>query len=746
MKFKLTITISLFISFSAIAQDSSAIHRKIPIDGNRWYQLTNAAYGLQALTDGDTINNVFTGWGKIINYYDSYYPVIDGEFITIDSIRMFDRTGPIAVPTTLFAIDSNWNRIRIATYSGGFYNQWIGPYPGRPTTFKLDTAIKNIKYLMLTNGDDYPVELELYGYYKSPNPIPALNKRSVKLGNVFGVNGYEWNFENPLTDPTVIDSALLKPIKTFTGFRHYMDWQKLEATQNSYTYDPTRSGGWNYDTIYAACKSNGITVLADLKTQPLWMQNTWPSNLVNEENVPVVYGKNFADPNSYLEQAKVAFQYTARYGSNAQINQSLLSVNSTPRWTNDKINTIRVGLNTIKYIECDNERDKWWKGRNAYQTGREYAANLSAFYDGNKNTMGAAVGVKNADTSMKVVMCGVADPSTDYFRGIVDWCKEFRGYKTDGKINLCFDIINYHYYSKDINNTTGTAPELSKTDSIAKAFINMAHQYAYDMPVWVTESGYDLNQNSTLRAIPIGNKTPQITQADWLLRTSLLYARCGVERVFFYQLYDNDTSSNNYSTCGLLNDNAARRPAADYIYQTNKMFGNYFYQQTLNADPVVDQYSDSTSVMYVVYVPDQVGRTANYTLQLSGADSAFVYTPTPGTDTMSLKKYKIINGSITLTATETPVFVTTKNAASVSNSNNHYKLYPNPSNHFVMIDSLYNNSSISLINSSGQLIKTEKNSNTPYKMNLPNIVAGMYYIRIDDQSGTHYLPFVKTNQ
>ena len=624
MKVELAITISLFISFSGISQDSSEIHRKIPIDGNRWYQLTNAEYGLQALTDGDTINKVFTGWSKIINYYDSYYPVTDGESITIDSIRMFDKSGPIAVSTTLFAIDSNWNRILIATYSGGFNNQWIGPYPNRSATFKLDTAVKNIRYLMLTNGDDYPTEIELYGYYKSPNAIPPLNKKSVQLKNVFGINGYEWNFENPLTDPTVIDSSLFKPIKTFSGFRHYMDWQKLEASQNSYTYDPTRSGGWNYDTMYAACKSNGITVLADLKTQPVWMQNTWPSNLVNEENVPVVYGKNFADPNSYLEQAKVAFQFAARYGSNALVNQSLLSVNSTPRWTNDKINTIRVGLNTIKYIECDNERDKWWKGRSAYQTGREYAANLSAFYDGNKNIMGAAAGVKNADTAMKVVMCGVADPSTDYFRGIVDWCKEFRGYKTDGKINLCFDIINYHYYSKDATAASGTAPELSKTDSIARSFISMAHQYAYDIPVWVTESGYDLNQNSTLHAIPVANKTAQLTQADWILRTALLYARCGVEKLFFYQLYDNNTSSNIYSTCGLLNNNSSRRPAADFIYQVNKMFGNYFYQQTLNADPVVDKYSDSTSDMYVIYVPDQIGRTANYTLQLNtGTDSVF---------------------------------------------------------------------------------------------------------------------------
>lgn len=34
----------------------------------------------------------------------------------------------------------------------------------------------------------------------------------------------------------------------------------------------------------------------------------------------------------------------------------------------------------------------------------------------------------------------------------------------------------------------------SNADSIAKAFINAAHIYANDMPIWVTEAGYDINQ------------------------------------------------------------------------------------------------------------------------------------------------------------------------------------------------------------------------------------------------------------
>jgi hypothetical protein len=756
MRYKFTF-FALFVSLIGFSQNKVAItsksNIKIPIDGNRWYQLTNATNGLQALTDGDTITSVFTGWGKIIRYYDSYYPVLAGENISIDSIRMYDRGGAITVPTTIYAIDSNWNKTLIATYSGGIYNSWIGPNPQKPTVFKLNTAAKNVKYLLLTSGDDYPTEIEFFGTYHAPNPIPALVKPTVKLNEMLGVNGFEWNFENAAIDPTRIDSSYINPIKAFSGFRHYMDWQKLENTKGSYTYNPTNSGGWNYDTIYAACKLLGITVLADLKNQAPWMQATWPDSLANGQNVPVNYGSDFTVPASYTDQAKLAFQYAARYGSNKNVNKSLLSVNNIPRWTGDPVNTIRTGLNTVHYIECDNERDKWWLGRNAYQTGREYAANLSAFYDGHKKTLGAGVGVKNADTNMQVVMCGIADPSTDYFRAIIDWCKQYRGYKPDGTVNLCFDVINYHYYPTN-NQAIATAPELANTDSIASAFINMAHQYAGNMPVWVTESGYDLNQGSANRAIPIGSKTALTTQADWNLRTALLYARAGVQRLFFYELYDNDNSGNSYSTSGLLNNDHSRRPASDYLYQVNHQFGNFSFKESLSVNPVVDKYQHADTVVYVMYVPDQVGRTATYNLNTNNADSVYIYTPVAGANHMQLSRLKTNKGHISITATETPVFVrpvikksgTEEPVISTDSiQNKNLKVYPNPGSDYIIIETPSTTACISLINVQGKIIKEIKSSGNQYRMDISSVPSGIYFIKIVDQSGTTCTAFIKAN-
>ncbi|MFD2934212.1 carbohydrate-binding protein [Spirosoma flavum] len=679
---------------------------KITLDPKRWYQLNNTAYGLDQLFDGITNVNVQTGWGKVLDSYDAYYPLLDGEKMTLESIKFFDFEGVFTdKPMILSVITDQWKRIPIATFTGTIYNGWVGPYPSRSLSgnaqFKLDVPASNVRYLVLTIQSGMPTEMELYGSYSPPTGTStSIPKKAVKLRDMFGVNAFEWNFEDG-NSPWQISEPKMNMIKSFTGIRHYMDWEKLESSQGVYSYNPTLSGGWNYDAIYQRCKDANIEVLACLKTLPNWMVNTYPADQQDSENVPVRYGKDFSNPVSYLEQAKVGFQYAARYGRNTAVNPALLSVNRTPRWTGDTPNSIKIGLGLINYIECDNERDKWWKGRKGYQTAREYAANLSAFYDGHKSTMGSGVGVKNADPTMKIVIAGLVS-GPEYVRAMVDWCKEFRGYKPDGTVNLCWDVINFHIYtttdptlSQTGTATRGAAPEVTPADQKLLAFVKVAHEYAYDMPVWITEAGYDVAQTSPFKAIPIGPKSALQTQGDWILRMSLFSARLGIEKLFFYEMYDDNTGGGVFESSGLIESSPtlARRPAADYLYQTNKLFGNYIYKETINQDPIVDRYESNGKSIYAIVVPDEKARTAQYTLNLGTETTARIYRPKAGADNMDMQEVPIKAGKLTLTATETPLFVTTSLALGAriapstdslsevaKNSSLHtaVKIYPNP--------------------------------------------------------------------
>ncbi|MEB0248972.1 hypothetical protein QN344_02440, partial [Mucilaginibacter sp. 5B2] len=430
---------------------------------------------------------------------------------------------------------------------------------------------------------------------KPGEPNPA-DSNQTPLKNMFGVNGYEWNFlENPTArnDRNHIYEANMALIKSFSAVRHYLNWNKLENTEGNYTYNPTNNGSWYYDVIYARCKQDSILVLADIKNLPVWMMNTYPAAERDDENVPVNYGADHSKPASYIVQARTAFQFAARYGSNKDINPALVKVDGRPRWTNDPINNVKIGLGLIKYIECGNEPDRWWKGDKATQTPEEYAANLSAFYDGHKGTLGNNAGVKTADPNMLVVMGGLATADVKYVERMVAWCKTNRGLKADGSINLCFDVINYHLYANNGSvfthqrSTTGVAPELSVSGKVADGFVKLGN--SLKLPVWVTETGYDINQQSYQHAPPIANKSALITQADWTLRSSLLYARHGVQRLFFYQLFDaTPNNPEQYATSGLA-ESPKCRPAAYYILQTNRLMGNYIYKGTINADPLVDK-------------------------------------------------------------------------------------------------------------------------------------------------------------
>lgn len=645
--------------------------RRIPIDPARWYHVVNVSTGLEGLFDGKLDESVNTGWNKLLANYDAYYPLHDGEQMTIDRIRLYDANDQnLDKPFTLSIITADWKRIPIARFIGDRYMEWVGPDPKNLAEFRLKTPVSGARFLVINTWGAYPSELELYGQYRPGSFVRTVPPvRHTPFRQATGVNMFEWNMEEADRSWEVSESRV-PAMRSFAAVRHYMDWDKLEAKPGEYSFNLTLSGGWNYDAMYERLKTEHIEVLACLKTIPKWMEDLYPADQRDYGNNPVRYGADLSQPRSYLEQARVAFQYAARYGSNKKINPALVTVTSEhPHWVPP--NQKKIGLGLVRYIECENERDKTWKGRQGYQTAREYAANLSAFYDGHKNTLGPGVGVKNADPTMTVVIGGLAASTTDYVRAMVDWCREFRGYRPDGRVNLCWDVINQHFYANDKQSSQsqtnqgsrGAAPELAGIDVAARTFVQLSHDLCNDMPVWVTEAGYDTNPGSPFRAIPIGNKSVLQTQADWILRTSLLYVRNGIDRVFFYEMYDdNPENPTQFSSMGLINSDKTRKPAADYLYQATQLIGNYAYQQTISRDPLVDRYEqqlpDGTRrLAYVLLIPDEKGRSANYRLNVPKGQVVDIYLPQIRRERMTKRTLTSLNGIVVIPVSETPTFV-----------------------------------------------------------------------------------------
>ncbi|GAB2689112.1 hypothetical protein GCM10027037_09780 [Mucilaginibacter koreensis] len=480
---------------------------------------------------------------------------------------------------------------------------------------------------------------------------------------MFGINAYEWNFLQDPAHPADADKIYepkMALAKSFTGVRHYLDWMHLEPERDHYTFNPSRNGSWNYDAMYERCKKEGMLVLACIKTCPQWLVDTYPTDQRDNENVPAPYGANRSLPASYLQQAKMAFRFAARYGANTKVNRALVKVDTTRRWNGDAVNEIKIGLNTVHYMECDNERDKWWKGDKAHQTAEEYAANLSAFYDGDQGRLGKNAGVKNADPSMQVVMAGLADPNLDYLKAMVEWCKKHRGYKPNGQVDLCFDVVNYHFYSANDNlsthelGTTGISPETSQAAQLANQFVNYANSLTNKPPVWITEAGYDINQKSIQRAAATPSKPALMIQADWIVRTALLYARYGINRLFFYQLFDDTPNSEaRFATSGL-SEETKLRPAADYILQLRKLMGNYRYEKTVNQQPLIDIYRQGNKTLYVITNTDDAHQI-NYNFKTLNHRQVALYRLNAGGDAAVKTILTASKNQVALKLSGTPV-------------------------------------------------------------------------------------------
>jgi hypothetical protein len=646
---------------------------KIPIDGSRWFYLNYVPNGISGMFNGVINEKINTGAGGLLPTYECYYPLNDGEAMSISQIKMYDFQGVFtAQPASLFAIKKDGRRIPIGTFTGESYMQWVGPYPERGTAkgagaFNLDSTITDVQYIVIKcSYSNLPGEMEFYGTYTPPTATPPPPARSYATFNkTLGMNAFSWNFVNPIsnTNARIIAEYKYEAIKNFRGFRHYIDWVQLEGAEGKYYFNPCYSGGWSCDLTYERCKRDSIEVLACIKNIPDWMKLTYPVGMQSNDCLPKRYSMPRDSIQSYIEKGKLAFQFTARYGRNTNLNPTLVKVSKTPRWTADPVNVVKIGLGLVKYVECGNELDKSWRGINGYMNSYEYATLLSAFYDGHKGILGMDVGVKNADSTMQVVIGGLAGNDPSYVRGMVEWCRQNRGYKADGKIDLCWDVINYHQYSRDTIAVPlrGMAPEVSKAVATAKAFINFSEKYCYGMPVWITELGFDINQGSTQKAIPIGNKSASQTQADWTLRSSLTYLREGIGSLFYYNLNDaNIYNGTKYASMGLTDTLYKRKLAMDYLYQTNQLLGTYHFNRSLQQLPVIDEYENNGQLIYAVWVPDEKGITMPCTLTFPTADSVVLYRPVFGSDNLQAETMAVVNGTVQLTATETPFFVTVK--------------------------------------------------------------------------------------
>ncbi len=462
------------------------------------------------------------------------------------------------------------------------------------------------------------------------------------------------------TNVAAYDNGYLTDLsKTVKWIREYHSWAHYEAANDYFKWDNITTTPHNYtwpdhNKFMDACRDLGIEVLIDVLNKPQWAGSSPVPNTSGD-------GSQAAD---YMEKLDFMGQLVARYGSQ-KLPDSLLK-------TADKVS----GLNYIRYFEDENEPDYWWE--TPLWPPEHYAVFCNAVHDGfgvETSEQYPLLGIKSVDPNARHVLAGLALEDTTYLTRML---------KASGE-RIPFDILNVHMYCTDRNK--GYSPENEKY-GFEKGFENFfrwKNNNLPEMPVWITEFGWDTykspdNKHSYIWA-------PFEQQANYLLRSYFILMKMGFEKAFMFMAADgNSQNVLQYSSSGLFTDkNSGHGKKVSYYYMATlqNILGNYslkdipaYALKTGENEVYCFRFENpvKSDAIYVFWArktgsDGDSGISVSYSFDLGYTpQKAYSVLPKNFDENGDTVEIEAVGSKINLTLTETPQFVVVSEMKSGSSS------------------------------------------------------------------------------
>lgn len=227
-----------------------------------------------------------------------------------------------------------------------------------------------------------------------------------------------------------------------------------------------------------------------------------------------------------------------------------------------------------------------------------------------------ARGIKSGDNGVKVVTCALTTgKSHDYAKSVA--CIE-------GLEPLC-DAFNVHTYAMLENWPTWKRsfpedPRLKDYIPDVQKLCDWRDAHAPGKEVWITEFGYDA---STRKPEPKGDfkdwvGVSDVQQAQWIVRSWLLFATLPVQRAYLYFFNDEDTPQ-LHGASGITR-HFQPKPAFHATAHLLATLGDYRFGRTVLEKPgeaIVREFehgTDTKSRVWVAWSPTGSGRTARLVL------------------------------------------------------------------------------------------------------------------------------------
>jgi hypothetical protein len=220
-----------------------------------------------------------------------------------------------------------------------------------------------------------------------------------------------------------------------------------------------------------------------------------------------------------------------------------------------------------------------------------------------------AEGIRAGDPKLKIVTCNVTTGKPGDYEKSVSCVEKFPG---------LYDVLNIHTYAQIENWPTWrrSFPEDPKLPHYLQDVSNLCRWRDANAPgkaVWVTEFGYDSSTKPT-EATGDFSKWVGVTdtqQAQWLVRSLLVFSTMPVERAYIYFFNDED-QPRLHSSSGITRH---FKPKLSYyaLGHLQRVLGDYRFERIVTNQPAtlrIQEYrDDSNRIIWVAWSPTGEGKS-----------------------------------------------------------------------------------------------------------------------------------------
>lgn len=251
----------------------------------------------------------------------------------------------------------------------------------------------------------------------------------------------------------------------------------------------------------------------------------------------------------------------------------------------------------VDSVEIGNEPGKW--------NDADYTRMLKAM----------AAGLRAGDPRMKIATCNLTTgKSGDYEKSVA--CLE-------DSLDL-FDVLNVHTYAQLVGWPTWRRsfpedPKLPHYLPDVEALCRWRDGHAPGKPVWITELGYDSSTKTPGTngdfAKWIGVNDTQ--QAQWLVRSTLVFSSLPVERAYIY-FFNDDDQPQLHGSSGVTR-HFEPKPSFHALTHLQSVLGDCHFQSVITNDPghlrIQEYRNDARKVVWAVWSPTGEGRESTVSLE-----------------------------------------------------------------------------------------------------------------------------------